>query len=98
MQEAQKGMVGINVYSFGLLPFSDSAADLKAAQRFRDFFIGWYVTPVFWFMEMFVKYFNLAYLCDYIDPFCIIHRNLVPNWKILMFRFPFVVVLHLYIS
>ncbi|KAF3322789.1 beta-glucosidase 22-like protein [Carex littledalei] len=42
----QKGMVGINVYSFGLLPFSDSAADLKAAQRFRDFFIGWILDPL----------------------------------------------------
>lgn len=72
MQKKQKGMVGINVYSLGLYPFSNSAADKKAVQRFRDFFIGWYVTPVCWFMEMFVKYFHLSY------DFVIIHKNLVP--------------------
>jgi hypothetical protein len=78
MQEKQKGMVGINVYSFGLYPFSNSAADKNAVQRFRDFFIGWYVTSVFWFMEIFVKYFHLSYLCDYLDPFdfVIIQKNL----------------------
>ncbi|KAJ4817236.1 Beta-glucosidase 5 [Rhynchospora pubera] len=39
--EVQKGIVGINVYTFGLRPFSDSASDKKAVHRFRDFFIGW---------------------------------------------------------
>lgn len=41
MQELQGGMVGINVYSFGVYPFSDSSADKEAAKRIRDFYVGW---------------------------------------------------------
>ncbi|KAJ3699882.1 hypothetical protein LUZ61_003587 [Rhynchospora tenuis] len=44
--EVQKGIVGINVYTFGLCPFSDSDADKKAVQRFRDFLIGWIIDPL----------------------------------------------------
>ncbi|XP_078149855.1 beta-glucosidase 22-like isoform X2 [Carex rostrata] len=44
--ELQGGMVGINVYSFGVYPFSDSHADKEAAQRIRDFYVGWIVDPV----------------------------------------------------
>ncbi|KAJ4793417.1 beta glucosidase 11 [Rhynchospora pubera] len=44
--ELQKGKVGINVYTLGLRPFSDSAADEKAVRRFRDFFIGWILDPL----------------------------------------------------
>ncbi|KAJ4793415.1 beta glucosidase 11 [Rhynchospora pubera] len=44
--ELQQGMVGINVYSFWMYPFSDSTADKVAAQRYFDFFIGWIIDPV----------------------------------------------------
>ncbi|XP_078159416.1 beta-glucosidase 22-like [Carex rostrata] len=44
--ELQAGMVGINVYSFGIYPFSDSNADKEAAQRFCDFYIGWIIDPL----------------------------------------------------
>ncbi|KAF3322787.1 beta-glucosidase 22-like protein [Carex littledalei] len=44
--ELQGGIVGINVYSFGIYPFSDSNADKEAAQRYHDFSVGWIVNPL----------------------------------------------------
>lgn len=38
---AQKGVVGMNIYSFWNYPFSDSPADVAATQRSLDFMIGW---------------------------------------------------------
>ncbi|KAL6619376.1 hypothetical protein ACP70R_034515 [Stipagrostis hirtigluma subsp. patula] len=45
-QAKQKGFVGINVYTFWSYPFSSSPADIAAAQRARDFLIGWIVNPL----------------------------------------------------
>ncbi|KAJ3691804.1 hypothetical protein LUZ61_020968 [Rhynchospora tenuis] len=39
----QKGKVGINVYTFWAYPLSNSKADIRAAQRVRDFMYGWYI-------------------------------------------------------
>jgi beta-glucosidase len=40
-QATQKGIVGMNVYSFWNYPFSSSPADVAATQRSLDFMIGW---------------------------------------------------------
>ncbi|TVU19020.1 hypothetical protein EJB05_35145 [Eragrostis curvula] len=45
-QATQKGVVGMNVYSFWNYPFSQSPADLEATQRSLDFMIGWIVNPL----------------------------------------------------
>ncbi|VAH41927.1 unnamed protein product [Triticum turgidum subsp. durum] len=39
-QAVQKGLVGINIYSFWSYPFTDSTADLEATQRCKDFMFG----------------------------------------------------------
>ncbi|CAN6347130.1 unnamed protein product [Urochloa humidicola] len=45
-QAKQKGVVGMNVYSFWSYPFSMSPADVAATQRILDFMIGWIVNPL----------------------------------------------------
>ncbi|KAJ3683711.1 hypothetical protein LUZ60_013938 [Juncus effusus] len=42
----QKGMVGINVYTFWCYPFTDSNADEEAAKRFFNHFVGWILDPL----------------------------------------------------
>ncbi|MCD7462649.1 hypothetical protein HAX54_049031 [Datura stramonium] len=42
----QQGFVGINVYSFAYLPYTNSEADVNAAQRALDFYIGWFIKPL----------------------------------------------------
>lgn len=37
----QKGVVGINIYTFWNYPFSPAPADVQATQRSLDFMIGW---------------------------------------------------------
>lgn len=45
-QATQKGVVGMNVYSFWNYPFSPSSADIAATQRSLDFMIGWILNPL----------------------------------------------------
>ncbi|KAL6845026.1 hypothetical protein ACP4OV_025199 [Aristida adscensionis] len=45
-QATQKGVVGMNVYSFWNYPFSTTPADMAATQRSLDFMIGWIVNPL----------------------------------------------------
>ncbi|KAG8067828.1 hypothetical protein GUJ93_ZPchr0005g15544 [Zizania palustris] len=45
-QATQKGVVGINIYSFWEYPFSSSSADIAAAQRALDFMVGWILNPL----------------------------------------------------
>ncbi|KAJ3683709.1 hypothetical protein LUZ60_013936 [Juncus effusus] len=42
----QKGLVGINVYSFWVYPFTDSNADEQAVRRYLKFLIGWIMDPL----------------------------------------------------
>ncbi|KAK1669456.1 hypothetical protein QYE76_057615 [Lolium multiflorum] len=42
---AQKGVVGINVYSSWSYPMTNSNADLEAAKRYLDFVFGWILEP-----------------------------------------------------
>lgn len=41
MQEKQHGFIGINVYSIGFSPLTESTKDEIATQRANDFFLGW---------------------------------------------------------
>ncbi|CAL4900331.1 unnamed protein product [Urochloa decumbens] len=45
-QATQKGVVGMNIYSFWNYPFSTIPADLAATQRSLDFMIGWIINPL----------------------------------------------------
>uniref|UniRef100_A0A0E0L1N0 4-hydroxy-7-methoxy-3-oxo-3,4-dihydro-2H-1,4-benzoxazin-2-yl glucosidebeta-D-glucosidase n=1 Tax=Oryza punctata TaxID=4537 RepID=A0A0E0L1N0_ORYPU len=45
-QAKQKGVVGMNVYTFWPYPFSRSCADIAAVQRVLDFTIGWILYPL----------------------------------------------------
>lgn len=43
MQEKQHGFIGINIFTYGLSPLTNTAEDLSATQRAQDFNIGWLV-------------------------------------------------------
>ncbi|XP_058083767.1 beta-glucosidase 22-like isoform X3 [Magnolia sinica] len=45
-QAKQKGLIGLNVYSYWFIPLTNSTADVNAAQRALDFSNGWIVHPV----------------------------------------------------
>ncbi|MED6155526.1 glycosyl hydrolase 1, variant 2 [Stylosanthes scabra] len=45
-KEKQNGFVGISVYSLGIFPNTTTEKDILAAQRTRDFFIGWIMEPL----------------------------------------------------
>ncbi|XP_073113874.1 beta-glucosidase 22 isoform X1 [Elaeis guineensis] len=45
-QAIQNGWIGLNVYSFWSYPFTNSTADIEAAQRALDFMIGWIMNPL----------------------------------------------------
>ncbi|KAK1281368.1 Beta-glucosidase 22 [Acorus gramineus] len=42
----QNGWIGMNVYTFWMVPFTDSTADITATQRAFDFQIGWVINPL----------------------------------------------------
>ncbi|RCV18063.1 hypothetical protein SETIT_3G270400v2, partial [Setaria italica] len=42
-QAAQKGIIGMNIYTMWLYPFTDSAEDIEATERATTFLYGWYV-------------------------------------------------------
>lgn len=45
-QPVQKGVVGINIYSYWSYPLTNSTADLEASQRCKDFLFGWILEPL----------------------------------------------------
>jgi hypothetical protein len=42
-QAAQKGVVGMNIYSMWFYPLTESTEDIAATERVKDFMYGWYV-------------------------------------------------------
>ncbi|VAH80975.1 unnamed protein product [Triticum turgidum subsp. durum] len=46
MQHKQKGIVGINIYSYWSYPLTNATADLEATQRCKDFLYGWILEPL----------------------------------------------------
>ena len=65
MQDKQHGYIGINIFSFYLVPLTDSIEDEIASQRANDFYIGWYVTnySFFFFFFFFGGEIEIATLC-----------------------------------
>ncbi|TVU34212.1 hypothetical protein EJB05_16043 [Eragrostis curvula] len=45
-QTTQKGIIGLNMYSMGLYPFTDSAEDIDATERAKSFLYGWILHPL----------------------------------------------------
>ncbi|XP_052156989.1 beta-glucosidase 21 [Oryza glaberrima] len=43
---AQKGIIGINIYSMWFYPFTDSAEDIGATERAKKFIYGWILHPL----------------------------------------------------
>lgn len=41
IQEEQHGFVGTSLYTFGLVPQTNTEKDKAACQRIRDFYLGW---------------------------------------------------------
>ena len=44
MQAAQHGFIGLDVYAYWYVPYTNAPEDVIATQRAFDFFIGWLVT------------------------------------------------------
>ncbi|CAF2049207.1 unnamed protein product [Brassica napus] len=42
----QRGSVGLSIYAYGLVPYTESKEDEIATQRAKDFFYGWLLKPV----------------------------------------------------
>uniref|UniRef100_A0ACD5W076 Uncharacterized protein n=1 Tax=Avena sativa TaxID=4498 RepID=A0ACD5W076_AVESA len=45
-QPIQKGIVGINIYSYWSYPLTNSTVDFEATQRCKDFLFGWILDPL----------------------------------------------------
>ncbi|CAL5210699.1 unnamed protein product [Lathyrus oleraceus] len=41
----QRGFIGFNLLVFGFVPLTNTSEDIIAAQRARDFYIGWFLNP-----------------------------------------------------
>ncbi|XP_060178698.1 beta-glucosidase 11-like [Lycium barbarum] len=44
-KSTQHGFVGFNIYSMWCVPYTNASADVIAAQRANEFFIGWIMNP-----------------------------------------------------
>ncbi|KAJ4969280.1 hypothetical protein NE237_015981 [Protea cynaroides] len=42
----QKGFIGINIFAYFFVPFTNATEDMKATQRANDFYIGWFMYPL----------------------------------------------------
>ncbi|KAF7819204.1 beta-glucosidase 11-like [Senna tora] len=45
-QEKQNGLIGINIFTYGISPLTNSTEDLSATQRAEDFNTGWFLSPI----------------------------------------------------
>ncbi|KAK8565477.1 hypothetical protein V6N13_020583 [Hibiscus sabdariffa] len=45
-QEKQKGLIGISIFAFGVVPNTSSTEDAMATKRLNDFTIGWIANPL----------------------------------------------------
>ncbi|GMN62819.1 hypothetical protein TIFTF001_031899 [Ficus carica] len=45
-KDKQHGFIGFNIFSFGLVPLTDSSEDKIATARGNEFFLGWFLNPL----------------------------------------------------
>ncbi|XP_048324412.2 beta-glucosidase 11 isoform X1 [Ziziphus jujuba] len=45
-KDKQHGFIGMNIFQYWFVPFTNSITDKIAAQRAKDFYIGWYLNPL----------------------------------------------------
>ncbi|KAB1214494.1 Beta-glucosidase 11 [Morella rubra] len=45
-QDKQHGFIGINLFALWVLPLTNAIEDVIAAQRAKDFMLGWYMDPL----------------------------------------------------
>ncbi|OVA00215.1 Glycoside hydrolase [Macleaya cordata] len=45
-QVKQHGFIGFNVFSYWLIPLTNTIEDITATQRANDFYIGWFIDPL----------------------------------------------------
>ncbi|CAN4091421.1 unnamed protein product [Withania somnifera] len=45
-KSTQHGFVGLNLYAFWSIPYTNKTVDVMAAQRANDFYLGWFVNPL----------------------------------------------------
>ncbi|XP_058227505.1 beta-glucosidase 11-like isoform X1 [Rhododendron vialii] len=45
-QGRQKGFIGINIFAYWFVPYTNATEDVVATQRAKDFMIGWFVNPL----------------------------------------------------
>ncbi|XP_060178691.1 beta-glucosidase 11-like isoform X6 [Lycium barbarum] len=45
-KSTQHGSVGLNLFAFWSLPYTNQTADIIAAQRANDFYLGWFANPL----------------------------------------------------
>nr|DAD38078.1 TPA_asm: hypothetical protein HUJ06_008719 [Nelumbo nucifera] len=46
-QGKQHGLIGLNVFVYWFIPFTNTTEDKAATQRANDFYVGWYIDPLF---------------------------------------------------
>ncbi|KAI4341684.1 hypothetical protein MLD38_026378 [Melastoma candidum] len=45
-QAKQRGLIGLTIYTFGINPYTNSTEDILAAERAKEFFVGWMADPL----------------------------------------------------
>ncbi|XP_024043737.1 beta-glucosidase 11 isoform X2 [Citrus clementina] len=45
-QDKQHGYIGMSIFTYGLLPLTNSTEDAIATQRYNDFLVGWIANPL----------------------------------------------------
>ncbi|KAL6849894.1 hypothetical protein ACP4OV_020521 [Aristida adscensionis] len=45
-QEKQHGFIGMNIFMYEFLPYTNSTEDMTATERARAFYIGWFLDPL----------------------------------------------------
>ncbi|KAK3163550.1 hypothetical protein QOZ80_1AG0005140 [Eleusine coracana subsp. coracana] len=47
-QEKQQGLIGMNIFIYGFLPFTNKAEDITATKRAQAFYTGWFLDPLYY--------------------------------------------------
>ncbi|KAL6627634.1 hypothetical protein ACP70R_031360 [Stipagrostis hirtigluma subsp. patula] len=47
-QEKQRGLIGMNIFTYEFLPFTNSTEDITATERARAFYTDWFLGPLYY--------------------------------------------------